>query len=100
MVRKGFAEEKIDADSQKSSVLTLENLPTPQVDNLQRATKDELAEEFITLRMFTASLFMQYKDVVRDYAVLQERVTSTQSHVEYLEHRLRQLEVGDEPHED
>ena len=100
MVRKGFAEEKIDADSQKSSVLTLENLPTPQVDNLQRATKDELAEEFITLRMFTASLLMQYKDVAREYAVMHERLSDLQSQVIGLASQFRAFEVGDEPHED
>ena len=76
----------------------LNELPTPQVDNLRKATQDQLAEEFITLRMFVAARYQQDKDVARDYALLHERLSDLQSQVIGLASQVRAFIMGDEPH--
>ena len=59
-------------------VRQLDDMPRSQVENLKHASKDELAEEFITLRLFVSNLYLWCKDVREDYKLLHERLNEIQ----------------------
>lgn len=78
MGKKGFAEEIQHGALLRADVLRMEGMPSLEIENLRDASQDELANEFVTLRMFVGSLFMQIREYQNDYARLHERFSDLQ----------------------
>lgn len=72
-------------------------LPTPEVENLRRATVTELTQEVITLRLYVAQLYIHMNDFIRRLGELTgdapQRLLDAESDIIAIRKRVLALEV-------